>query len=119
MARPKLNEEDKRTINLSVSVNESEHDKIVARAKKSNRSKAEYIREASVNPRHIRIVPEVSRESAQEITKIHSAIVSLAAILERSGSNDFDAVLFMKILNILRLLHQDFLGYGDNKNNQR
>ncbi|MFV0389198.1 MAG: hypothetical protein ACK5NT_10640 [Pyrinomonadaceae bacterium] len=119
MARPKLNNKVKRTLNVNVALNQKEHQKLSKMAAKSGKRLAVFIRENSLAKHKIITIPKINRQTASLIRDVYSALVRIGLILERTKRINLDAELFTDIRSLLRLIHAEMLNYGDNEDNKR
>ncbi len=120
MGRPKLSDDDKRNIDVSVAFNRREFKTISERAKKTKKRLASYLRHAGLDNKALKFVPEVNHEAAKQLRELQNLLSQLVSLLKQNQIEVMDPITFVEMQKDLRQMHHDFLNnYGNNENNER
>jgi len=118
MARPKLSDEDRRTNDVCVALNQKEFEKISNRAKLSKKTVSAYLRHAGMNDSVLKVVPQINRESASALREMQNLLSQFVGLLQHNQIKILDPIFFIEMQKELKQMHSDFLNYGDDEDHK-
>jgi hypothetical protein len=119
MGRPKLDAADVRSIDVTVALSRKEFKRISARAKKTRKRIASYLRHAGLDNSVLKIVPEINQDAAKHLRELQNLLSQLAVLFKQNQIEIIDPIIFVEMQKDLRQMHHDYLNYADNQNHDR
>ena len=119
MARPKLETDERRTIDVTVALNAREWQLIATRAKRAKKTLAAFLRQAGTGDASLKIVPPINEEAAHRLRELQYLLWQLTARLEEHGVTGIDPSVFAGVQKELKQIHFDLLNDGNDQNNRR
>jgi len=109
MARPKLNDGEKRDTDVCVALNAREFEIISTKAKRSKNRIAVYLRRAGLSDETLKVVPEINQSVAGQLREMQHLLSQFSMLLEEHQINIIDPIFFVELQKELRQMHSDFL----------
>ena len=109
MARPKLNDDERRDVDVCVALNSKEFEIISARSKRTKIKIAVFLRRAALSDETLKIVPEINQSVAAQLREMQHLLSQFSLLLEQHQINIIDPIFFVEMQKEMRRMHSDFL----------